>query len=269
MKKQFTYLAFSISAIFFVSCGQLPKDHLMSTKADRDSIQNPRAEIGRKPASVTPENGTTLDSTTDLLPMEGFLPSKQIMISKRTEGSLVYYCPGRMLENTDNNVSVTITNAVLLDAMEHLGKKVEATIGKSLEVIKKDINGSPITISARMKVELKFNDKDFQTIYKPENEDQLFDGINDMNWDWIIKPQKVGSIQLSIVVSAFDEKNNRWLAAQSPPKIFNIKVQVDPRSYFSKLWAFLEANPEWVFIQIFFPIIAFFFGKRQGKMTSK
>jgi hypothetical protein len=86
-----------------------------------------------------------------------------------------------------------------------------------------------------------------------------------MNWDWIVKPLKVGAVQLSIIISAYDEKNGRWIAVQTPPRIFTVKVQVDPRSYLSKLWGFLQTNPEWLFVQILFPVIAFFYGKRKGK----
>lgn len=92
--------------------------------------------------------------------------------------------------------------------------------------------------------------------------------LNDMNWDWIIKPTKVGNLQLSIIASAFDEKNGRWIPVQTPPKIFNIKVQVDPRGYFTKLWGFFGNNPEWLLTQLLFPLIAFFYGKRQKKKTN-
>lgn len=185
--------------------------------------------------------------------------------SKKIIGSFVYYCPTRMLENSDNNVSVTITKADLVEAILQTEKRVASTTGKPVELIHKDVNGRSIEISTKMKVELKFSEKDFETVYKPENNDQIFDGYTDMNWDWIIKPTKVGITNLSIIVSAFDDKNGQWHAVQTPPKIFTIKVQVDPRNYFSKLWEFLEKNPEWFFIQILLPLITFFFGKRQGK----
>ncbi|MBL7966471.1 MAG: hypothetical protein JNK09_05685 [Prolixibacteraceae bacterium] len=185
--------------------------------------------------------------------------------SLKSEGSLVYYCPRRMLENTDNNVSVTITKAALAKAIANMERRIAETSNDTAAEIHESTGGSAVTISRKMKVELKFSDDDFHTIYKPENDDQIFDGENDLNWDWIIRPLNVGSAQLSIIVSAFDENNQRWVAAQTPPKIFDIKVQVDPRGYFSKLWGFLGANPEWLLTQLLFPLIAFFYGKRQGK----
>jgi hypothetical protein len=189
------------------------------------------------------------------------------VMAQKTEGTLVYYCPSRMLENTNNNVSVTITKAAMREAVRQLGEKVAEATGKPAESIKPDITGTSITLATKMKVELKYSDKDFEPIYKPENDDQIYDGISDMNWDWIIKPLKVGSVQLSIIVSAYNEENGRWVAVFTPPKTFNIKVQVDPRGYFSKLWGFLGENPEWLFMQVLFPLVAFFFGKKQGQKS--
>jgi len=188
---------------------------------------------------------------------------------QNSEGTVVYYCPSRMMENANNNVSVTITKAEMEQAIKQLENRIVATTGQPAEKIAKDINGSTITIAPKMKVELKYSDKDFETIYKPEYADQFFDGKNSMTWDWIVKPLKVGNNQLSIIVSAYDEKNGRWVAVQSPPRIFTIKVQVDPRGYFAKLWGFLEQNPEWLFVQIIFPVVAYFFGKRKGKAKGK
>lgn len=269
MRKHLTFFIALIVIAIFTSCGQSPKERLARERAMADTVAISRTDttvnvephedinVGAAPALAAPPTGG--EFITEALPP---------LTVPNPEGTLVYYCPARMLENTDNNVSVTITKEVLQKAIEQLGKKVAATTGRPAEAIEKDITGSSITIAAKMKVELKYGDKDFETIYKPENDDQIFDGKNDMNWDWIIKPMKVGALQLSIIVSAYDEKNGRWIAAQTPPKIFTIKVQVDPRGYFAKLWGFLEANPEWLFIQILFPLIAFFFGKRQGKKSS-
>ena len=181
----------------------------------------------------------------------------------KSEGSVVYYCPRRMLESTDNNVSVTITKATLAKAIANLERRIAETTDATAAEIRESTGGSAVNISRKMKVELKFSSDDFQTIYKPENDDQIFDGENDMNWDWIIRPLNVGAAQLSIIVSAFDENNQRWVAAQTPPKIFDISVQVDPRGYFSKLWGFFGAHPEWLLTQLLFPLIAFFYGKRQ------
>lgn len=284
MKKQLVFLAAIIVFVLISSCGQPREQKPVNTKAQLDSVSNPR--VGTELKDTKPDFAVTAPGK-DILakPAPAIVaqnpsekPGKAHVEFKakaspprdipNPQGTLVYYCPGRMLENTDNNVSVTITKTALLQAIDQLERKVAATTGKSVESIQKDITGSSIKIAAKMKVELKYGEKDFETIYKPENDDQIFDGTNDMNWDWIIKPMKVGPVQLTIIISAYDEKNGRWIAAQTPPKIFNIKVQVDPRGYFAKLWEFLETHPEWLFMQILFPLIAFFVGRRKGQKSS-
>ncbi|MCL4483730.1 MAG: hypothetical protein M1445_14160 [Bacteroidetes bacterium] len=59
------------------------------------------------------------------------IPAPPPVVTREAEGTLVYYCPERMLENSHNNISVTITKAALKDAIDQLNKKVEATTGKS------------------------------------------------------------------------------------------------------------------------------------------
>lgn len=275
MKRKLIFFTVIIGVALLSSCG--PGSEERAEKVRLDSIgsadtlatgidsampvdADEKREHAVNPAAPAPVSATKPYAGSAVVPADA---------AQKTKGVLVYYCPGRMLENTDNNVSVTITKAALRQAIEQLGDKVAATTGKPVELIQKDITGSSILIASKMKVELKYGEKDFETIYKPENDDQIFDGNNDMNWDWIVKPMRVGTLQLSIIVSAYDEKNGRWIAAQTPPKIFHIKVQVDPRGYFAKLWSFLEINPEWLFVQILFPLVAFFFGRRQGKKSSK
>ncbi len=238
------------------------RDSIVKAGSHHESIYKSKARKSRKgiesdSVDLAPENATKAIS-----------PNADSR-GQKEEGTLVYYCPGRMMENTDNNVSVTITKAAMIKAIDQLEERVIKTTGKQPELIKKDIKGNTIVIARKMKVELKYYDNDFKTIYKPESEDQIFDGTNDMNWDWIIRPTKVGTVQLSIIVSAYDEQNGRWRPLQTPPKIFNIKVQVDARGYFSKLWDFLEKDPEWLFVQIFIPLITFFFGRKSGKNARK
>ncbi|MEI8048621.1 MAG: hypothetical protein WCI92_14665 [Bacteroidota bacterium] len=292
MKKQLTFILAVIFISFLVSCGPSAEEKANHGNSDTVSAQpdtsviypTDSAIVDVEKAITTKKirklgsrqkammNDTTFISEPVEEPATSAQPTAEpaeelVVPSKKTEGTLVYYCPTRMLENTANNISVTITKAALQQAKEQLGKKVAASTGKTAEKIEKDINGGSIAIADKMKVELKYSDKDFETIYKPENEDQIFDGVNDMNWDWIIKPTKVGNIQITIIVSAFDNKSGRWISVQTPPKIYNIKVQVDPRGYFAKLWGFLESNPEWLFIQILIPLVTFFYGRKRGKKS--
>lgn len=267
MKNRLLILIAVTGLIFLASCNSSPDRKIASEEAAMDTTaiaapapEMPAAEAESpdiKPAPVTAESIAKVPNNI------------KYMSAVKPEGSVVYYCPRRMLESTDNNVSVTITKAALAKALANLEQRISESSGVSSAEIRESTGGSHLTISRRMKVELKFSEDDFQTIYKPETDDQIFNGEQDMNWDWIIRPKNVGSAQLSIIVSAFDDANNRWVAAQTPPKIFDIQVQVDPRGYLSKLWGFLGANPEWLLTQILFPLIAFFYGKKQGKKTTQ
>lgn len=256
------FLLFILLILLF-SCGSPRQPAPEKASADTVSVLIPATGAGSPVLDSTLEERQTMAS-----PEPERIVIRKYGSAPKTDGSVVYYCPRRMLESTDNNVSVTITKVALAKALANLERRISESSGVPAVEIREGTGGSNLTISRRMKVELKFAEDDFQTIYKPENDDQIFDGEQDMNWDWIIRPKNVGSAQLSIIVSAFDEINNRWMAAQTPPKIFDIQVQVDPRGYFSKLWGFLGANPEWLLTQLLFPLIAFFYGKRQKSKTT-
>lgn len=268
---QFFFLIIGLS--MFISCSSNADRKPASDAAIEDSVSIPAEEPieAEAPAMASPDEVTSGAGagSGEYLGGSGGLETEVPKVvharPPRTDGSLVYYCPARMLEDADNNVSVTITKAAVQEAIFQLEKRVAATTGQPAGEIRENISGSSISIASKMKVELKFSEKDFQTIYQPEHSDQIFDGENDMHWDWIIKPVSIGSKQLTIIVSAFDEQNGRWIAVQSPPKIFSINVQIDPRSYVSKLWGFFGSHPEWLLTQLLFPLIAFFYGRITGR----
>jgi hypothetical protein len=267
MKKQWLlFTLLFVLVLLFISCKPSSKPAAEEAVGQMDS------------ATVSPIIPVTVDSAVYVqIPEERMgavtQPPERLIVRRsmsaiKSEGSVVYYCPRRMLESTDNNVSVTITKAALAKALANLERRIAESSDATAAEIREGTGGSAVTISRKMKVELKFSSDDFQTIYKPEIDDQNFDGENDMNWDWIIRPLNVGSAQISIIVSAFDENRQQWVAAQTPPKIFDIKVQVDPRGYFSKLWGFFGDHPEWLLTQLLFPLAAFFYGKRQKAKTT-
>ena len=266
MKKQLLILSIVIVLIFISSCNSSPDRKIASeqTAVDTSTIAQPVTEAPAAEAE-SPEIKPTPVTADSIVKVPRNI---KYMSAIKSEGSVVYYCPRRMLESTDNNVSVTITKTALAKALANLERRIDESSSASAAEIHESTGGIAVAISRKMKVELKYSSDDFQTIYKPENDDQNFDGENEMNWDWIIRPLNVGSAQISIIVSAFDENNQQWVAAQTPPKIFDIKVQVDPRGYFSKLWGFFGNNPEWLLTQLLFPLIAFFYGKRSGKKVA-
>jgi len=183
------------------------------------------------------------------------------------KGNIAFYVPVKILENTATNISVIISKDSLERVVKGLVKTLmDAEVGKNADKIRQGVRAQPINIYPKMKVDLKFSSGDFEELSGPGREFLEFDSTTvQREWDWVVKPKKTGNLQLVLIVSAYNESNGDWILVQSPPRVFNVVVQVDPRSYFVKLWAFLGENPEWLFIQILFPLIAYFMGRKKGK----
>ncbi len=184
-----------------------------------------------------------------------------------SQGSLAFYCPKYMIENTACNVSLLISKDSLEKVKKLLSEKMLKSVTNSTEKsIKKDIEAHSISIYEKMKVELKFDVNEFDLLASPQNETVVFtQNTNQREWDWVVKPKRPGNLQLILIVSAYSEAEGVWIAVESPPRIFNIGVRVDPRGYFVKLWGFFGANPEWLLTQLLFPVVTFFVGKKRGK----
>ncbi|MCU0359736.1 MAG: hypothetical protein MUF75_03300 [Bacteroidia bacterium] len=221
---------------------------------------------GRGPASVGEGAGVGTSDDPDAIATD---PGSTINSSnsKKTKGSLAFYCPKYMIENTACNISLVISKDSLMKVVKLLTGRIQnANAERSAEEIEKDIQSHQIDVYEKMKVELKFDKNDFDLLSEPQNLSMIFDESNHQHeWDWVVKPKRPGSMQIILVVSAYNEKGGKWIEVESPPRIFNVAVKVDPRGYFVKLWGFLGANPEWLFVQVLFPIVAYFAGKRQGK----
>lgn len=262
-----TIIRLLILCVFFAicSCGSSPKDEPLFYEAIETNECIDDTLILSEAIGCQPVVGGVEDQLENEIQYERSIADSEIIAPPKEEGNLVYYCPPKMLENTCNNVSVCISISEVKKAAESLAQRVSESSGGDPLKITKDISDISIEIYPKMKVELKYDEKDFEVIHEPNNLDLTFDGTSDLNWDWIIKPLNVGGKQLTLVVSGYDKVNKQWVYVDVPPKVININVMVDPRSYLSKLWSFLTNNPEWLFIQIFFPIIGFYVGRRRKK----
>lgn len=209
---------------------------------------------GMGPADGMAESGNPQEGKIDSVPFKRL----------ESKGSLAFYCPKYMIENTACNVSLIISKDSLEKVKKLLSEKMLKAVTNSIEKsIKKDIEAHSLTVYEKMKVELKFDAEDFDLLASPQNETVVFNqNTNQREWDWVVKPKKPGNLQLILIVSAYSEKEGVWIAVESPPRIFNIGVNVDPRGYLVKLWGFFGTNPEWLFMQVFFPVIAFFTGRK-------
>lgn len=239
---------------------------IMERTAEASKQSSPR-KLKHAKLSVTnsyseskPDDKPQITAQTSSLPVSQPAPTN-------ANGTFVYYCPAHMLENTDNCIAVSITTAEVQQAIAKLRENVVNATGKSEDEIDADVKGIKIAIATKMKVEVKYDEEDFKTIDAPQSEYQIFDGVSDMNWYWIVKPRRVGRTQVSFVISAYDEQNGQWAQVEMP-KVYTVQVKIDPRGYFAKLWDFLGDNPEWIFVQVVFPLAAYFWGKKQGKQTA-
>ena len=135
MKNQLAILWAIIVIALISSCGPGAEEKSIREKVRQDSLAAPQAE---KKVNYEEKAKKKIETGEKLLlehPVKGteniLIPAPPPVVTREAEGTLVYYCPGRMLENSHNNISVTITKAALKDAIDQLNKKVEATTGKS------------------------------------------------------------------------------------------------------------------------------------------
>jgi hypothetical protein len=202
----------------------------------------------------------------------GLRPSEDTLISRKPssedagiKGSLAFYAPKRMREKMANNVSAIITCSDIEYALKELQSRIqEIQPSKTPEEITNGTEAYVIDVFKKMKIHLEYSPDDFEVVYKPQKEEQVFTTQNTLEWDWVIKPKKTGNKQLTLIVSGCNDVNGECLPLKAP-LIFNIQVDVDPRTYVANLWDFLNEHPEWLFVQVLFPIVAYYAGKRQRK----
>lgn len=287
MKNKTIYFLFAcFASLFIFSCGPSAQEKEMGHQMASDSLKvQEQARIDSSfsigapvpdepvPVPLPPPDPDTIIPQHELMPRTTDSVAAANVPTAPNEhadkGSIAFYCPKKMIESTATNVSVIISKNDLAKVKQLLENKIAAITNKNEKEINQGIEVHPIDIYSKMKVELKYSDGDIEVISKPETEALLFNNtIKEQEWDWVVKPKKLGSLQLILAVSAFNEVNNEWIAVETPPRIFNIVVKVDPRNYFTKLWLFLEDHPEWIFMQVLFPVIAFFVGKKRGKKAT-
>lgn len=264
---------YSLILFLLASCGPSKEEIQAKDKAKQVSIATVKAaekESQRADDSITQTAAITNEKAmADSIAIVDSLKKGHHLIAmsemQPVKGSLAFYCPRKMVEKTAYNVSVLISKADLQTTTIKLETEMAGSMAQpNPETITKGTEARQINIVRKMKVELKFDDEDFRLLSKPDSDDELFETDTEHQWDWVVQPKRTGLFQLIIIVSGYDEKNNKWRSVETP-YLFNIDVKVDPRSYFSKLWDFLEEHPEWIFIQVVFPVIAFFAGKKRGK----
>ena len=236
-----------------------------------DSIDTVVVDSAIVEADTTPASDTTMvqvDSSIIIAPP----PPVQIdsitigsPVSK-FKGNIISYCPEKMIEDTPNIVSITISKKELEAAIKDVEEKVEINNTAINVNPEKDFETLPVTISKMMAVKLFCDEGDFVVLTHPENTEQEFDGSNDMVWDWTVIPKKVKTLHLTFTITAYNSINDKWVEAGSPI-ILNTTVKIDPRSYFSQLWSFFKGKPEWLFTQLLFPVVGYYVGRRKSRIV--
>ncbi|HLN95404.1 MAG TPA: thrombospondin type 3 repeat-containing protein, partial [Flavobacterium sp.] len=158
--------------------------------------------------------------------------------SESVAGKLVYFCPHSMIEGQQSVISVMITKEELQKAIRRFNKHLSGAMEQEKRQ-SGDVKTGDVRISRRMFVTLGSGGDKFAIIVKPESDTLVFDGKKDMHWTWYVEPKAVGKMTISILVYGCDDEKGQWEEASGPIKL-QTEVYVDGRSYFAKLWAFLN-----------------------------
>ncbi|WP_264557871.1 hypothetical protein [Flavobacterium sp. N1718] len=218
--------------------------------SSRNGSGTPAVRSGSvQPSTVKPAAPTSVQSAQPGTPSES------------VEGKLVYFCPHSMIEGQQSVISVMITKEELQKAIRRFNKHLSGAMEKEKRQ-SGDVKTGDVRISRRMFVTLGSGGDKFAIIVEPQSDTLVFDGKKDMHWTWYVEPKAVGKMTISILVYGCDDEKGPWEEASGPIKL-QTEVYVDGRSYFAKLWAFLNKNPEWAFTQIIFPVAAFYAGRRK------
>lgn len=122
-----------------------------------------------------------------------------------------------------------------------------------------------IKIGDSIRVKIEFDEEDFKIVV-PENR-EIRKVSNELEeWNWRLKAIGPGDHEITVIIENL--KKAGW-KRDVPNKSFPIKVRVDGRSYFYKLWEFVEENPEWPIATIILPVISFFAGQWKERRKMK
>ncbi|MBS1535275.1 MAG: hypothetical protein JST78_09370 [Bacteroidetes bacterium] len=180
------------------------------------------------------------------------------------EGSVVVYCPEKMIEATPNIISVTISKAELKKAIEKVKNEVAKIQASQIKHSQNDVQGQTIPLAEKMKVSLISNDEDFKILDKPVSEEQIFGAQTELKWYWTVVPKEIKKMQMQIKIYSFDEKQQKWID-NNFPIVTETTVTIDPRGYIAKLWTYFQAHPEWLLSQIIFPVVGYYAGQRKKR----
>ena len=117
-----TRLALFVAIIVILSsCGNSARENAPSNETNVDSAAVSKVDTISNVDELKGEKvGAEPDFVASAPVMEPITKALPPIVSLNQQGTLVYYCPSRMLENTDNNVSETITKAALRQAIDQL-----------------------------------------------------------------------------------------------------------------------------------------------------
>jgi len=259
MKKLFfIVMAFCFLAIIH-SCGgggsssSNPTSDSSATTKDRSIAPPPDTIVKNKPITGNPHPGDEINP----------------VVKTNTKGYAIVYCPSKMITHVPSIINAQISKDQLSAAYLTFIKKIQdQNPNKKITAIEKDIKGDSIDIYENMSVAIEFDADDFKEVSKDNDVTQSFNGKNELEWDWIIKP--LHSTEKSIIIFKFyyrDPATNQEMSILE--KTISISVQVDTRSYFEKWGDFLLDDPKITLTVIVIPLITFLGGFFTGKRKKK
>ena len=172
---------------------------------------------------------------------------------KRVKGYAMVYCPPKMITHVPSIIDAQISKSDLSAAYSKFIQKVQSqNPNKKIAGIEKDIKGDSIDIYENVSVAIEFDGDDFKQVSRDNDVKQSFNGRNELEWDWVIKP--LHSAEKSIIIFKFyyrDPTTNQEMSILE--KTISISVQVDARGYLEKWGDFLLDDPKTTLTVIVIP----------------
>lgn len=245
-------LMYLLAIMLFASCGDNRYSPSEYRQEANDTVTVLEREPNRAPASDTTTYGANIIKDTSAKP-------------SFAKGYAMVYCPHKMITHVPSIINAEITKNDYETAYANFVHKLHSQDPeKSIEAVKGDIKGDSLMLCRRMRVAIEFDSEDFHQVSKNDNGIKSFEGTNTLDWDWIIKPLR--STEKSIVTFKFyciDSTTNE--EAEVLKKTINVAVQVDARSYVSKIGDFLLDDPKTTVTAILIPFISFLGGFFTGR----
>lgn len=192
---------------------------------------------------------------------------KQKIKAELDKAELTYYCPREVMQGEEFSLAVVISKVLEKEELKDtLTKRLQfSEIRLSENEITDFITSHTIKLGDSIRVKVDFDKENFKVIVSETRQIRKI-GDELEEWNWRLKAEGLGDHQINVTIENL--KKAEWIQ-DVPLKSFPINVKVDSRSYFYKLWEFVEENPEWPIATLILPVITFFAGEWKERKKRK